>query len=104
MTIESQHWFEALKGEINKTISYDVDITRWKQQIYDLQSKIKQAEAKKFEINGLNLAKLDEEGKVVIQHIDNVIKMDMEIKTLTATTQMTDIHLSEAKAHFQRLK
>lgn len=44
LDVESRDRVEELETEIKKTASYDANILKWKQQIEELQSKIKETE------------------------------------------------------------
>lgn len=88
LAVEYRSRVEELEVEINKTASYDTDILKWKQRIEELQSKIKEDEKKKAEINGANL---DEEAKFGLKHFDNVSNLDVEIEELIGVAQLTNI-------------
>lgn len=94
LDVESWSRVEELEAKINNTASYVVDILKWKQHIQELQSNIKEDERKKSEINGVNLAKMDEEAKIGLRHFDNVINLDMEIEDLTSVAQLTNIRIA----------
>lgn len=82
----------------------DVQILKWKKEIEALQSKVKEAEDKKIELQKVSRYQLDAEALIGIQHLDNVSNLDADIEGFSLTISQIDRLLSATKVQYEKLK
>jgi len=108
----SQHQIAILgdqsKKETEQVVAFDDDISRWKKEIQELQSKIEDAQRKKAEVqvsvSSSLKAQMEEKTKEAINHLNNVNKQEAELEELVKTETFINSRMKHAKTIFDRLK
>lgn len=84
--------------------SCDANISRWQQEIKELQSKMEAEEKRKAEIQDVTLGslqtQLEEKAKEAIQHLDNTTILEADIEEIVATETLINTRMKDAKIVF----
>lgn len=95
---------DTLHEEDEYVAALDANVLKWKKDVKVLQSKVKEKEHTKVELQKVSRQQLDAEALIGLQHLENVSNLNIKIEGLASTISQVNRRLPATRVQYEKLK